>query len=95
MTTEIRNNRDAGRYELLADNTVASIADYYLDSAGRIVFPHTETVPAFRGRGYAAQLVRAALDEARREGRSVVAACWFVAEFIDEHAEYGDLVGSR
>ena len=40
----------------------------------------------------AAQLVRYALDDVRRSGRPVVATCWYVADFIDEHPEYRDLV---
>ena len=56
------------------------------------MFPHTEIEPALRGRGYGAVLVQGALDDVRRSGRTVVPRCWYVAQFIEEHAEYGDLL---
>jgi uncharacterized protein len=45
-----------------------------------------------RGKGLGAELVRHALDDVRGSGGKVVADCWYVAEFIAEHPEYGDLV---
>jgi hypothetical protein len=32
------------------------------------------------------------LDSIRADGKTVVPRCWFVAEFIDLHPEYADLV---
>lgn len=88
---EIRNNEAAGRYELSVGGRLGSFAEYRIVD-DRIVFPHTETMDEFRGRGLAAKVVQAALDDARASGRQVVPACWFVAEFIDEHPEYRPLV---
>jgi predicted GNAT family acetyltransferase len=39
-------------------------------------------------------LVAGALDDVRRSGRTVIPRCWYVAEFIDDNAEYGDLLAS-
>jgi predicted GNAT family acetyltransferase len=91
MTTEVRKNDSAGRYELLLDGEVVSLADFRIDG-DRVVFPHTETLPAHRGGGFAEQVVRFALDDVRPSGRTVVPACWFVADFIDAHPEYADLL---
>lgn len=91
MDIEIRKRDDIGRYELLVDGTVASYADYH-DDGSRVTFPHTLTDPAFRGRGLAAQVVRAALDDVRAAGKTVVPACWFVAQYIDEHPDQHDLL---
>jgi len=88
---EITNNTEANRYELRVDGELASIAEY-TPSGGRLVFDHTETLPAFRGRGLAAKLVAAALADVRERKFGVVPSCWFVAEFIDEHPEFGELV---
>lgn len=80
----------ASRYELLIGDDLVSFAEYQeLDDA--FVFHHTVTDPRFGGRGFAADIVRFALDDVRRRGKRVVATCWFVAKFIDEHAEYADL----
>jgi uncharacterized protein len=40
-------------------------------------------------------LIATALDDARARGLTVVPRCPFVREFIENHAEYQDLVASR
>jgi uncharacterized protein len=93
MASEVRNNPERSRYELRLDGELIGIADYrHLD--GRTVFPHTEIRAALRGHGWGAELVRGALDDVRTTGRRVVAQCWYVAEFIDEHPQYADLLAS-
>ncbi len=90
MATEVRDNPQRNRYELVVDGEVVGVADY--DGEGDVlVFPHTEIEPARRGSGLGAELVRGALDDVRRRGRRVVPSCWYVAQFIDEHPEYADL----
>ena len=91
MTTEVHHDPDHSRYELSVDGTLVGFADYHV-VGDRVVFPHTVIDPAMRGRGYGAVLVQGALDDVRRSGRTVVPHCWYVAQFIDEHAEYGDLL---
>ena len=91
MTVAITHEPDRSRYELRVDEEPVGIADYVVRD-GRVALSHTEILPTHRGRGLAARLVRYALDDVRRSGRPVVASCWYVADFIDEHPEYRDLV---
>ena len=91
MTRTVRHNPEASRYELVEDGTVIGVADYRLDG-DVATFPHTEIVAHRRGDGLGAELVRAALDDTRAQGRRVVARCWYVAEFLDENPEYADLL---
>lgn len=91
MTTVVEHNRERSRYELLIDGRLAGIADYVAHD-GVLVFPHTEVSAALRGHGLGAVLVQAALDDVRGSGRRVVPACWYVAQFIDEHPEYRELL---
>ena len=81
----------ASRYEILVDGEVSGFADYRVDG-NVITFFHTVTHPAKRGRGLAAIVIRRALDDARDSGRRVVAQCWYVGQFIDQHPEYADLL---
>ena len=91
MALEVRNNPERSRYELLIDGDLAGIADYVvLDE--RVVVPHTEIEHRRRGQGLGAVLVQHALEDLRSSGRTVVPQCWYVAQFIDEHPEYRDLV---
>jgi uncharacterized protein len=91
MGSEIRRHDDRARYELVLDGTVVSYADFH-DDGDRVTFPHTVTLPQYQGRGFAAKVVRAALDDMRADDKTVVPLCWFVAQFIDENAEYRDLL---
>src|SRR2546430_1797072 len=98
--TEVRDNPEQSRYELVEDGKLLGVADYRAMGAvspggtpgpGTIAFPHTEIVPGRRNQGLGEQLVQGALDDVRRKGAKVVPMCWFVAEFLEEHPEYADL----
>ena len=93
MNVDVQDNPDASRYEITVDGAVVGVADYRV-TGDRVVFPHTEIDASMRGRGLAAKLVQHALDDVRGTGRTVVPTCWYVAQFIDEHPEYGDLLAA-
>jgi predicted GNAT family acetyltransferase len=59
---------------------------------GRIVLIHTETDPAFQGKGIGTALAAGALDAIRARGLLVTPRCPFVRSFIGRHPEYADLV---
>jgi uncharacterized protein len=91
----IRDHPPGNRYEIVVDGTVAGIAAYER-RPGRIVFVHTEVIPAFKGRGLADRLARWALDDVRaRGGEKVIPRCPFIAGFIGRHPEYNDLLAGR
>lgn len=91
METQVRNNPEESRYELVLDGEVVGVADYRRQG-DTLIFPHTQVKSSLRGQGLGAQLVKAALDDARANGFSVMAHCWYVAEFIDDNPEYRDLL---
>ena len=78
----VTNNRAKSRYELDVDGHLA-ICDYRIEG-GRIIFPHTLVPRAIGGRGVGWRLVTAALDDAERQGLTVVPQCWFVAEVMEK-----------
>jgi len=90
---EFRDNQVRSRFELLDGDDVVAFADYSV-SGDRVVMPHTEVDPRRRGQGLGAVLVSQALDHVRNEGRTVVPACWYVAEFIEAHPGYRDLLAA-
>jgi predicted GNAT family acetyltransferase len=91
MTTQVTRDDRRSRYELTVDGSTVGIADFVVQG-DRVVMPHTVIDPARRGQGLAAVLVADALDDIRSSGRMVVPTCWYVAEFIEAHPEYGDLL---
>jgi predicted GNAT family acetyltransferase len=93
MATEVRHRPEASRYEVLLDGRVVGVADY-ADRGDVLVFHHTEIDAPLRGRGLGAELVRFALDGLRARDRSILPTCWYVAAFVEEHREYGDLIAA-
>src|SRR5260370_39119448 len=91
VRAEVRHNVPRSRYEITVDGRVVGFAEYRRHG-DTLVFPHTEIEPSMRNRGLGAELVRGALDDVRARGSTVVAQCWYVAEFIDQHKEYADLL---
>ena len=83
----------SSRYLLLDDGAVVGVADYR-DRGDALVFHHTEIDRARRGHGLGAILVRGALDDVAARGRTIVPTCWFVAEFLDVHPDYADLIAA-
>jgi predicted GNAT family acetyltransferase len=83
---------DRHRYEAHLGDELAGVAVFSLRD-GIIEFQHTEVDDAFEGHGVGSALARGALDDVRREGtRTVVATCPFIAEWIERHPDYTDLL---
>lgn len=78
------------RFIIEVGGKTVGVADYH-DRDGRRIFPHTEVMPAYRGRGLATILVAEALRSTRAAGLRIVPTCWMVAEYIDKHPEYADI----
>lgn len=91
MATEVALDPDRARYVLRVDGEIVGVADYR-DRGDALVFNHTEIERDRRGHGLGAILVRGALDDVRARGRTIVPSCWFVAEFVDLHPDYADLL---
>lgn len=92
MSTTVKNNETANRYEIFLDNELAGFEDYTL-SPGVIAYNHTEVLPQFTGKGIAQQLAREILEEARSRGLMVLPYCPFIAKFIAKNQEaFLDLV---
>ena len=90
---QVRRAEDRSRYELVEDGSVVGYADFR-PQGGAVLLPHTVIDPGRRGQGLGAELVRGTLDDLRTRGERVIPACWYVAEFIDGHPDYADLLAA-
>lgn len=92
MSVTVRDNPTDSRYEIRDDNELAGFTVYEL-TGDEITFTHTESFPAFAGKGLAKQLVSEALDDVRHRGLAVLPVCPYVRKFISKNtAAYLDLV---
>ena len=87
---KVTNNTKQSQFETRIGDSVA-VAAYELEP-GQITFTHTSVPPELSGKGIANELARAGLDHARTENLKVVAACSFIAKYIQRNPEYQDLV---
>lgn len=55
---------------------------------------HTEVPDSHEGEGIASELVRSALEWARKEGKQVEATCRFAKNWIERHDEYKDVLST-
>ena len=87
----VRNNAELHRYELLAGSELAGFAEYNLLSK-KILFTHTEILPAYEGHGYSSTLIGQAIADARTIVNEVVPVCTVVAQYLRKHPEDWDLL---
>jgi predicted GNAT family acetyltransferase len=57
-----------------------------------IAYTHTKVEPAFEGHGVGSALARAAMDDARARGRTVVPICPFLTGWLEKHPDYEDII---
>jgi uncharacterized protein len=88
---EFRDDREAGRLEILVGGRRAGYAAYRR-RPGAIALTHTEIEPEFEGRGLGGELAREALRRARVEGVGVLPFCPFVRSYIERHPAELELV---
>lgn len=88
---EVADHPELRRYEARVDGELAGVV-YYRPRPDGLVLVHTEVADEFEGKGVGGRLVAGALDDARKRGLAVTAACPFAAAYIERHPEYADLV---
>lgn len=90
---QIRHEAEARRFVVALEGEPA-VLEYAPLAGGAWDLRRTYVPREHRRQGIASQLVQHALEEATKEGRTVVPSCWFVADFIEENPRYRALVVS-
>jgi uncharacterized protein len=82
--------QESDRFSISVDGQKVGFTEY-VDRDGQRVFPHTEVLDEFGGRGLATILVGEALAATRDAGLRIVAVCPMVAGYVRKHQELGDV----
>ena len=92
MAKDFVHEKDAARYVMNLDGTLVAVVDYRTNGSS-ISFNHTYTQPARRGKGYAAEIVKFAVDDVEKSsGLRVLPMCWYVAEWFEANPERAGLL---
>lgn len=96
MTTlRFANEKDASRYTLHDGDQLVAVLDYN-DNGASVAMTRAFTVPTFRGRGYAGELVDRAVAELEEQGdREIIPVCWYVAEWFDKNPDRAGILHQR
>lgn len=87
---EIINDKQGSRFVITVDGL--EVYELYAEDKGTIDLYSTYTPPKLRGRGLAAEVVKAALEYAKEKKLKVIPTCWYVRKYVDEHPEYKKLI---
>lgn len=88
---ELTDNAAEARFEMPVEGHTAFVT-YRRGDDGVISLNHAEVPRVLEGKGVGSRLVRATLDQVRREGLKVIPRCSFVRAYIERHPAYADLV---
>jgi uncharacterized protein len=84
-------SQESDRFSISVEGQKAGFTEY-ADRDSQRIFPHTEVLDEFGGRGLATILVDEALKATRDAGLRIVAVCPMVAAFVKKHPELDDVV---
>lgn len=92
MDPRLVNDTDARRYRLMRGDEELGYIEYDPIGESAILIKHTEVLPQHEGQGFGSHLLRAMLDDARRQNKTVVPICSYALNFIRRHRDYADVV---
>ncbi|HEV2377499.1 MAG TPA: GNAT family N-acetyltransferase [Streptosporangiaceae bacterium] len=82
---QVTDNQADSRFEFNADGHRAELL--YRRHGNRLVLVHTGVPEALEGQGIGGQLVAAAVDQAAREGLTLVPLCPFARVWLQRHPD--------
>lgn len=94
MELRLEHDADAGQYRAYVPDDAGGPAGLvaYRDRGDQRDLFHTEVRPELEGQGIAGRLAAFAIDDIRDSGLRLVPGCPYIADYVDRHPEYGDLV---
>ena len=93
MTTHIERITDGstGEYRATLEGSDATAKLSWTERGGVRHAEHTFVPPEFRGKGVAAELVKALIEDAREQGFTIAPDCSYVESYFNRHKELAEL----
>ena len=86
MSAIVSDAPDRSRFELRDGESLLGWLDYR-PAGPSVILAHTEVPPEHEGHGYGGELVRGALEQLSRDGRTAIPLCPFATAYIHRHPE--------
>jgi hypothetical protein len=90
---KVIDQRGAHRFEADLEGQLAGFITYR-QAGETLVLLHTEVLPELRGKGLGGRLAGATLDLVRQRGERIRIQCEFLADYVQRHPEYADLLAN-
>lgn len=86
------NGEKHGNFEALIDGNRAGLMTYTWAGEERFIIDHTEVEEAYNGKGVGKEMVLAAVDFARKEGKKIIALCPFAKATFQKNEDLQDVL---
>ena len=87
---EVINDIQGSRF--LLDVNGKEVYVLYAEDKETLDLYSTYTPPKLRGQGLAEKVVLAAFEYAKEKKLKVIASCWYVRKFLENHTEYNSIL---
>ncbi len=92
MAHTFAHEPDASRYAMYEGTQLLGVVDY-AENDSEIALTRSFTLPPFRGKGYAAELMEfVASDLADNSSLRVVPSCWYAAQWFERNPDRAGLL---
>jgi predicted GNAT family acetyltransferase len=86
------NNEKNGNFEAFIDGKRAGLMTYTWAGEERFIIDHTEVEEAYNGKGVGKEMLLAAVDFARKNGKTIIPLCPFAKATFQKHEELQDVL---
>ncbi|AZA59371.1 N-acetyltransferase [Chryseobacterium shandongense] len=95
MEVTHNNNEKNGNFEAFIDGNHAGLMTYTWAGEERFIIDHTEVEEAYNGKGVGKEMLLAAVDFARKNGKTIIPLCPFAKATFQKHEELQDVLVNK
>ncbi|GAA4158967.1 GNAT family N-acetyltransferase [Chryseobacterium ginsenosidimutans] len=89
------NGEKHGNFEAFIEGNRAGLMTYTWAGEERFIIDHTEVEEAYNGKGVGKEMLLAAVDFARKNGKTIIPLCPFAKATFQKHEELQDVLVNK